>query len=100
MHRKWYQCPGAARPFGSRFVRFSAISVKPKPKNCAAVVASAAAPMASGMPGNRPLSAKGHKTRSPMQFARPANKIVYSGVFESFLAKCAAPQTADMKRYG
>ena len=66
--------PRRRQTFGKRFVRFSAISVKPNPRNCAAVVANAAAPIASGMPGNRPLSAKGHRTRSPIQFREARKK--------------------------
>ena len=79
--------PRRAQTLGKRFVCLSAASVKPNPRNCAAVVASAAAPMASGMKGSLPASANGHNTRSPTQFARPAKRMVYSGVFESFFAK-------------
>lgn len=79
---------------GRRFVTLSALNVKASPIHCAAVVATAAAAMASGMPGILPACAMGHRTRSPTQLASPANNIVYNGVFESFFAKWAAPHTA------
>ena len=80
---------------GSRFVTLSAPNVKASPIHCAAVVATAAAAIASGMPGILPAWAMGHNTLSPTQLAKPANSIVYNGVFESFFAKWAAPQTAE-----
>ena len=55
--------PGAADP--AAFCLLERRSVSPT-EDCDAVVASAAAPMASGMKGSLPASANGQRSRSPM----------------------------------